>query len=78
MPEWPTARREDGRGLYLLEWTLSGEGGEKTEFAYRRAGRFKEHAAAATVIDVVFYDADGTPVGGKILAEWKDGSWTKK
>lgn len=74
-----TARREDAAGVYLVEWTVAGEtAGERAEYSYRRMGTFKEYAAAATVIDVVFYDADGIPVGGRVLAEWTNGRWKRQ
>ncbi len=74
-----TVLREDAEGVYLIEWTVPGEApGEKTEYAYRRKGKFKEHGTAATNIDVVFYDADGIPSGGSVLAEWIDGRWKRQ
>ncbi len=72
-----TRRREDEKGLYLLELTTTEEDGTTSEYTYMRAGKYKEGSALNSVINVVFYDADSFPVGGHNVADFIDGQWKK-
>jgi len=72
-----TLRREDEKGLYLLEVEIPGEQeGEVTEYAYTRKGRYKEGQISETEIHVVYYK-DGEMVSGTIVAKYVDGKWKK-
>jgi hypothetical protein len=70
-------RREDEKGLYFLELVITEEDGTTTEYSYLRAGKYKEGQALNSVINVVFYDGDGIPVGGHNVADCIDGKWIK-
>lgn len=71
-----TRRKMDDKGVYLLELTTT-ENSENTEYTYMRAGKYPEGQALNTVINIVFYDSDGIPVGGHNLADFIDGKWKK-
>ncbi len=65
---------EDEKGLYLWEVRIPGEGGD-TEYSYMRKGEHKEGQALDTVINIVFLDGEGQPVGGHSVAKFIDGKW---
>jgi hypothetical protein len=70
-----TRRREDEKGLYLLEVEVPGETeGEVVEYAYMRKGRYAEGQISATEIHVAYYK-DGEPVNGTTAAKYVDGAW---
>ncbi len=53
-------KREDEKGLYLLEVVVPGEAeGETTEYAYMRKGRYAEGQISTTEIHITFYDKNG-------------------
>ena len=48
-------KREDEKGLYLLEVEVAGESeGQITEYAYMRKGRYPEGQISATEIHVTY------------------------
>jgi len=68
-------KREDEKGLYLLEVVIPGESeGEETGYEYMRKGRYKEGASLSTEIHVVYYE-NGNAVGGTSAARYVDGKW---
>jgi|GEM_PF-1194346 len=74
-PYAESRKREDGRGLYLLDVTVPGEkDGEVIEYSYMRAGRYAEGQASNTRIDKAVYQ-DGVPVAGEGVAELINGEW---
>ncbi len=76
--EYKEARRkEDEKGLYLLELVITEEDGTTTEYTYMRAGKYKEGQALNSVINVVFYDMDSFPIGGHNVADFIEGQWKK-
>ena len=72
-------KKTDEDGIYLWEVALTevGADGGTTEYSYRREGEFAETKSSKTVVDRVFYDADGFPVGGDPVAEYVDGEWLR-
>ena len=70
-----TRRREDEKGLYLLEIEAPGKSeNEYAEYAYMRKGRYPEGSITATEIHVTFYE-DGMPVSGTTAAKYENGTW---
>jgi hypothetical protein len=70
-----TRKREDEKGLYLLEVEVLGESeGEVTEYAYMRKGRYPEGQISDTEIHLTYYK-DGYPIGGTSAARYVDGQW---
>lgn len=70
----------DGKGIYLLEVSESGEkAGESTLYLYQRIGNFGKNAAAKTVIEKIYFKND-IPYGGDIIAEYDEatGEWIEK
>lgn len=65
---------EDEKGIYLWEVRISEEGGD-TEYSYMRKGQYKEGQALDTVVNIVFLDGEGQPVGGHSVAKCIDGEW---
>ena len=65
---------EDEKGLYLWEIKIPAEGGD-TEYSYMRKGEYKEGQALDSVVNVVFLDREGIPVGGHSVAKLIDGKW---
>ena len=69
-------RVEDEQGLYRLDILIQGADGS-TEYSYLRkgnnpmGGRRRE-----TVVNVIFYDADGMPISGSAVAKCDNGNWT--
>ncbi|MDP3953429.1 MAG: hypothetical protein Q8P99_01220 [bacterium] len=68
-------RLEDERGLYLWDIAIPGEDGGTEEYSYMRGGRYPEGQASITAIHKVFYDKDGTPIGGQSVAKYIEGEW---
>ncbi len=70
-----TKKREDEKGLYLLDVEVPGEGaGETIGYDYLRKGRYPERESSTTEIHVTYYE-NGVPVGGTSAAVFKDGKW---
>ena len=69
-------RREDEKGIYLLEITVPGElEGEVIEYAYIRKGKYKEcETSAIGEINVTYYK-DNFPISGTSAARYIDGAW---
>ena len=70
-----TRRREDEKGLYLLDVLIQNADGSTTEYSYIREGRYLEGGSKDTVINVAFYDADGMPVSGSPVAKYINRNW---
>ena len=68
--------REDEHGIYLWEVSIPTEDGHE-ELSYVRSGTYPECQSLETVIDKIFYDTDGTPIGGENIMKYKNGSWEK-
>ncbi|MEK7173252.1 MAG: hypothetical protein AAB723_02965 [Patescibacteria group bacterium] len=63
-----TFRREDEKGLYLLEVVILGEkGGETIELRYMRKGEYPKGSTLTTGIHVVYYE-NNIPVSGTSVA----------
>lgn len=70
-----TRSKSDEKGLYFMEIEVAGKKpGEVTEYSYKREGQFKEVQATVTTIEAINYE-DGMPVGGKTIADFKEGKW---
>lgn len=70
-----TRRREDEKGLYLLEVVAAGNSeSESTEYAYMRKGRYPEGQISATEIHVTYYENE-MPISGTSAARYVDGKW---
>ncbi len=68
-------KREDEKGLYLLEVTIPGESeGEIIEYAYMRKGRYPEGESSENEIHVTYYKND-IPISGTSAARCVDGQW---
>ena len=68
-------RREDDKGLYLLEIVFPGESkNEVIEYLYMRQGRYKECQSATTEIHVVHYQ-DNFPISGTSVARYINEKW---
>ena len=67
-------RIEDERGLYLWEVRVPTESGD-VEYSYMRKGEYKQGSALDTVVNIVFLDSDGQPIGGHSVAKFIDGKW---
>lgn len=68
-------KREDERGLYLLEVEIpGGSEGEMIEYAYMRKGRYPEGGITMTEIHVTYYE-NGRPISGTSAARYIDGKW---
>lgn len=75
-PYTESRKREDKKGLYLLDVTVPGDPGEVIEYSYMRAGRYPDGSQASdNRIDKTFY-RDGVPIGGEGgVARQVDGDW---
>lgn len=63
-----TFRREDEKGLYLLEVVILGEkGGEAIELRYMRKGEYPEGQTLTTGIHIVYYE-NNIPISGTSVA----------
>ena len=71
-----TRRREDEKGLYLLEVKVLDEDGGYAEYSYMRKGRYAEGQAQETRIDVVYFDEDDIPMGGDSFAKHEGEKWS--
>ena len=70
-----TRRREDDKGLYLLEVVILGEkNGEATELQYMKKGEHPEGQTLTTGIYVVYYE-NNIPISGTSVAKYVDGKW---
>jgi len=70
-----TRKREDEKGLYLLEIMVAGESENQTmEYAYMRKGRYTEGQISATEIHLTYYENE-VPISGKSAARYVDGQW---
>ena len=68
-------KREDEKGLYLLEVTTPGESeDEVVEYAYMRKGRYPEGESSTNEIHVTYYQND-IPISGTSVARCIDGQW---
>ena len=65
------SQQEDAKGLYTLELQTHDESGDIVQYNYRREGPHFEGG----VLDVIFY-SNGIPVGGHVIARYKDEMWT--
>ncbi len=75
--EYTTERvQEDEHGIYLWEVSLPTEE-SREELSYVRSGTYPECRSLDTVIDKIFYDTEGIPVGGKNIMKYKNNSWEK-
>ncbi len=72
----------DEKGVTVYEIEIDLENGEKVEYNYQRAKYdytnksnhpLQQSSASIHSID---YDASGMPIGGKGVAEYRDGTWT--
>ncbi len=65
---------EDAQGLYLLEVRSVPQPDEDglIELTYMRKGSFPEGVSLQTRIDVVYYDSEGNPEGGRPLKVLKN------
>jgi len=62
-----TFRREDEKGLYMLEVVILGEkGGKAIELQYMRKGKYPEGQTLTTGIHVVYYE-NNIPIGGYLI-----------
>lgn len=62
---------EDEKGIYLWEIEVVKEDGN-LEYNYMRKGKYKEGQSATTAINVIFYDTDGMPISGDLVAEYNE------
>ncbi|MCX6789184.1 MAG: hypothetical protein NTZ42_01055 [Candidatus Gribaldobacteria bacterium] len=70
-----TFRREDEKGLYLLEIVILGEkNGEAIELRYMRKGEYPEGQTLTTGIHAVYYK-NNIPISGTSAAKYTDGKW---
>ncbi len=67
--------RKEGKELYLWDIRVREEDGGFTEYSYMRKGRYPEGEASRTAVHVTFFDADGMPTGGELIAHFEDGEW---
>jgi hypothetical protein len=75
--EYTTERiREDAQGIYLWEVSMQTNDGHE-ELSYVRSGIYPECRSLDTVIDKIFYDTDGIPVGGKNIIKYRNDAWEK-
>jgi len=68
---------EDDKGLCIFRFSVAdGPEGATAEYDYMRQGRHGEkNAALITMINITYYDKDGTPFCGDTLANLIDGEW---
>lgn len=64
-------RLEDERGVYLWEIVVTKKDGN-VEYGYMRKGKYPEGQSATTAIGAVFYDGDGMPISGDLVAEYNE------
>jgi len=76
--EWKATRElADECGPYLLEAEVNdSEAGGMVQYAFRRAGTYREFQTRVTTIEVVYYK-NGIPVGGKTVANFVNGKWNR-
>lgn len=73
--------QSDDKGVSCYEIEVVLENGEKAEYNFQRANYdytrpdLNAEARFSASIHVVFYDADGLPVGGECVANYLDGNW---
>ncbi len=66
---------DDEKGPYLREVIVS-RADEKIEYEYMREGRHSDKMQSLTSnISATFYDLDGIPIGGEIIARYEKGKW---
>lgn len=67
--------KEDELGLYLWEIKIPGLEGEGwEEYSYMRKGQYTEGKALKTAIYKTIFE-DGFPVGGGLVAEYREDGW---
>lgn len=72
----------DEKGVTVYEIEIDLENGEKVEYNYQRAKYDytdkSQHPLlqSSASIHSIDYDASGMPIGGKGVAEYRDGTWT--
>mgnify|MGYP001618478979 FL=1 len=68
-------RREDERGLYLLDLVVSEPGtGDQTEYRYTRKGQYPEGCSPETEVWLTYYK-DGVAVNGEVGARLEGEQW---
>jgi len=73
--------REGAGGVSLYEIEVVGKDGEKIEYNYQKAtydhtnASLPETAQYAASIHAMFYDAEGMPISGMCVANYRDGKW---
>jgi hypothetical protein len=67
----------DEYGLYLLEVRSvpEGDADDAMELTYMRKGSFPEGSSTKTRIDVVYYNVEGVPTGGRALKTFENNQW---
>lgn len=74
---------EDEQGLYLWEIAITGEDGDRIEYAYMRKGLHNSKMSDPyismsdpyTSIHVYFYNSEGVPTSGYTVAKLVNGTW---
>lgn len=64
----------DEKGLYFLEARIENEEG-MIEYEFMRKGRFGKKKSLSSNVSVAFYNKDGMPEGGEIIARYENGKW---
>lgn len=69
-----TRNLDDEKGLYFQEVRIETKEGI-IEYEYMRKRQYDKIKSLTSNISITFYDENGIPEGGEIVARYKNGKW---